>query len=85
MFSRSGESSSPSMSIEGYHADVDQRKRNIEPNEDGFSPMFMPGGTVREKKAAGDAILDLCKSMTSPDPIPIVRYGTVLRHLQPGI
>ena len=60
--------------IEGYRADIDQRKRNIEPNEDGFSPMFMPGGTVREKKAAGDAILGLCKSMTSPDPIPIGQY-----------
>jgi len=60
--------------IEGYKADIDQRKRNTEPNEDGFSPMIMPGGTVREKKAAGDAILGLCKSMTSPDPIPIGQY-----------
>ncbi len=60
--------------IEGYQVDIDQRKRNTEPNEDGFSPMFMPGGTVREKKAAGDAILGLCKSMTSPDPIPIGQY-----------
>lgn len=60
--------------IEGYQADIDQRKRNTEPNEDGFSPMFMPGGTVREKKAAGDSILGLCKSMTSPDPIPIGQY-----------
>ena len=60
--------------IEGYKADIDQLKRNTEPNEDGFSPMIMPGGTVREKKAAGDAILGLCKSMTSPDPIPIGRY-----------
>ena len=60
--------------IEGYRADIDQRKRNTEPNEDGFSPMFMPGGTVREKKAAGDAILGLCKSMTSPDPVPIGQH-----------
>ena len=60
--------------IEGYRADIDQRKRNTEPNEDGFSPMIMPGGTAREKKAAGDAILGLCKSMTSPDPIPIGQY-----------
>lgn len=60
--------------IEGYKADIDQRKRNTEPNEDGFSPMIMPGGTVREKKAAGDAILGLCKSMTSPNPIPIGQY-----------
>ena len=28
----------------------------------------------REKKAAGDAILGLCKSMTSPNPIPIGQY-----------
>lgn len=60
--------------IEGYRADIDQRNRNTEPNEDGFSPMIMPGGTVREKKAAGDAILGLCKSMTSPDPIPFGQY-----------
>ena len=60
--------------IEGYKADIDQLKRNTEPNEDGFSPMIMPGGTVKEKKAAGDAILGLCKSMTSPDPIPIGQY-----------
>ena len=60
--------------IEGYRADIDQRKRNTEPNEDCFSPMFMPGGTVREKKAAGDAILGLCKSMTSPEPISIGQY-----------
>ena len=60
--------------IEGYQADIDQRKRNTEPNEDGFSPMFMPGGTVREKKAAGDAILGLCKTMTSPEPISIGQY-----------
>lgn len=60
--------------IEGYQADIDQRKRNTEPNEDGFSPMFMPGGTVREKKAAGDAILGLCKTMTSPESISIGQY-----------
>ena len=60
--------------IEGYQADIDQRKRNTEPNEDGFSPMIMPGGTVREKKAAGDAILGLCKTMTSPEPISIGQY-----------
>ena len=60
--------------IEGYQTDIDQRKRNTEPNEDGFSPMFMPGGTVREKKVAGDAILGLCKSMTSPEPISIGQY-----------
>ena len=60
--------------IEGFKVDIDQLKRNTEPNEDGFSPMFMPGGVVRDKKDAGDAILGLCKSMTTPDPISIGRY-----------
>ncbi len=60
--------------IEGFKADIDQLKRNTEPNEDGFSPMFMPGGVVRDKKDAGDAILGLCKSMTTPDPISIGQY-----------
>ena len=60
--------------IEGFKVDIDQLKRNTEPNEDGFSPMYMPGGVVRDKKDAGDAILGLCKSMTTPDPISIGRY-----------
>lgn len=60
--------------IEGFKVDIDQLKRNTEPNEDGFSPMFMPGGVVRDKKDAGDAILGLCKSMTTPDPISIGQY-----------
>ncbi len=60
--------------IEGFKVDIDQLKRNTEPNEDGFSPMYMPGGVVRDKKDAGDAILGLCKSMTTPDPIAIGQY-----------
>lgn len=60
--------------IEGFKVDIDQLKRSSEPNEDGFSPMYMPGGVVRDKKDAGDAILGLCKSMTTPDPISIGRY-----------
>ena len=35
--------------IEGYQADIGQRKRNTEPNEDGFSPMFMPGKESRRR------------------------------------
>ena len=36
--------------------------------------MIMMGGTVTDKKAAGEAILALCQSMTKPDPIPIGEY-----------
>ena len=60
--------------IEGYAADIDQLKRNTLPGEDGFSPMILPGGTVIDKKAAGEGILALCKSMKSPDPIHIGEY-----------
>lgn len=60
--------------IEGYKADMAQLAQNTLPNEDGFSPMIMAGGTVSDKKAAGEAIIGLCKSMTNPDPIHIGEY-----------
>lgn len=60
--------------IEGYKADMAQLAQNTLPNEDGFSPMIMAGGTVTDKKAAGEAIIGLCKSMTNPDPIHIGEY-----------
>lgn len=60
--------------IEGYKTDMTQRAQNTLPNEDGFSPMIMAGGTVTDKKAAGEAIIGLCKSMTNPDPIHIGEY-----------
>jgi hypothetical protein len=60
--------------IEGYTQDIDRLKRNTEPNEDGFSPMILPGGTVRDKKSAGEGIIALCKSMTSPDAFKIGEY-----------
>ena len=50
-----------------------QKIKSLEQRIEGYQT-DMPGGTVREKKAAGDAILGLCKSMTSPDPIPIGQY-----------
>lgn len=60
--------------IEGYKADMTQLVQSTIPNEDGFSPMIMAGGTVTDKKAAGEAIIGLCKSMTNPDPIHIGEY-----------
>ena len=55
-------------------ADMAQLAQNTLPNEDGFSSMIMAGGTVTDKKAAGEAIIGLCKSMTNPDPIHIGEY-----------
>jgi hypothetical protein len=60
--------------IEGFQADIDQLKRNTLPGEDGFSPMILAGGTITDKKAAGEGILALCKSMTSPEAIHIGAY-----------
>jgi len=60
--------------IEGLKADMVLLEQNTLPNEDGFSPMILSGGTVTEKKDAGEGILGLCKSMTSPDPIHIGEY-----------
>ena len=60
--------------IAGLKADITCVKQNTLPNEDGFSPMIMAGGTITDKKAAGEAILGLCKSMTNPAPIHIGEY-----------
>ena len=43
-------------------------------NADGFSPMTIKGQVFTEKKAAGTALLEACKTMTSLDPIPIGYY-----------
>ena len=60
--------------IDGYKTDMAQLAQNTLSNEDGFSSMIMAGGTVTDKKAAGEAIIGLCKSMTNPDPIHIGEY-----------
>ena len=60
--------------VEGYTADIQRVKDETHPNEDGFSPMVIEGTKHIDKKAAGSAILEVCKSMTSPDPIPLGSY-----------
>ena len=60
--------------IEGYKKDIERRDQNTKPNEDGFSPMVVEGKTFTEKKAAGSAILEACKAMTSPDAVPLGQY-----------
>lgn len=60
--------------IEGYKTDVTHLAANTHPNEDGFSPMKIKGTVYTEKKAAGAALLDACKAMTSPDAVPLGQY-----------
>ena len=59
---------------EGYRADTTHRDTHTHKNEDGFSPMEIKGVTYTDKKAAGNAILACCQSMTSPDPVPLGQY-----------
>ena len=60
--------------LEGYKEDIACRDANTHKNEDGFSPMTVEGATFTEKKAAGSAILEACKAMTSPDAVPLGQY-----------
>ena len=59
---------------EGYRIDMAHRDTHTHKNEDGFSPMEIKGVTYTDKKAAGNAILACCQSMTSPDPVPLGQY-----------
>ena len=58
----------------GYRTDMAHRDAHTHENEDGFSPMEIKGVTYTDKKAAGNAILACCQSMTSPDPVPLGQY-----------
>ena len=60
--------------IVAVKADIAFAEQHTHPNEDGFSPMVIKGVTFNEKKEAGTELLAICKSMTSPDPIPLGTY-----------
>lgn len=60
--------------IEGLKTDITSLPLNTKPNDDGFSPMVINGTIYTEKKAAGSALLEACKAMTSPDPVVIGEY-----------
>ena len=60
--------------IDGLRLDFTRLKENTHPNKDGFSPMTVNGQTLSEKKAAGTAILEACKAMTSTDPVLLGSY-----------
>ncbi len=60
--------------INGFESDIKHLSENTHKNEDGFSPMQIEGKLYTDKKAAGSAILEVCKAKTSPEPIPIGEY-----------
>ena len=60
--------------IDGYNSDIERAKNNTILNDDGFSEMVVEDVSYSEKKAAGTAILAVCKAMTSPEPKEIGSY-----------
>jgi dynactin complex subunit len=60
--------------IGGYTADIETVKQNTPADKETFPPMKIGGILYDEKAKAGTAILDTCKSMISPHPIPLGEY-----------
>jgi N12 class adenine-specific DNA methylase len=59
--------------IEGYKADVETVAKHPA-GKDHFPSMTVRGKTFADKAEAGKAIIEACKAMTSPDPVPMGAY-----------
>ena len=60
--------------IEGLKQDVETAKQHPKPSDDRFVGMEVKGVFYSEKADAGKAIIEACKQMNSPDPIPLGKY-----------
>jgi hypothetical protein len=60
--------------IDGYKVDKEAVKRYTPDDKDTFPPMKIGGILYNEKAEAGKAIIEACKAMTSPDPVPLGEY-----------
>ena len=60
--------------IEGLKSDIERAKQHPKPLDDSFIGMTVKGVFYSEKADAGNAILDACQAMTSPDPVPLGEY-----------
>ena len=60
--------------IEGLKQDVETAKQHPKPTDDRFVGMEVKGVFYSEKADAGKAIIETCKQMNSPDPIPLGKY-----------
>ena len=60
--------------INGLKADVKTAKQHPKPTDDRFIGMEVKGVFCSEKAEAGKAIIEACKQMNSPDPIPLGKY-----------
>ena len=60
--------------IAGLKSDIERAKQQPKPLDDSFIGMTVKGVFYSEKADAGNAILDACQAMTSPDPVPLGEY-----------
>ena len=60
--------------IEGLKQDVETAKQHPKPTDDSFVGMEVKGVFYSEKAEAGKAIIEACKQMNSPEPIPLGKY-----------
>ena len=60
--------------IEGLKQDVETAKQHPKPTDDRFVGMEVKGVFYSEKAEAGKAIIETCKKMSSPEPIPLGKY-----------
>ena len=60
--------------IAQYEADIAQVKAHTPPDRDTFPVMQIGDNAYTEKKEAGQAIIDACKAMKSPEPVDLGAY-----------
>ena len=60
--------------INGLTEDVKTAKQHPKPTDDRFVGMEVKGVFYSEKADAGKAIIEACKEMTSPAPVPLGKY-----------
>ena len=60
--------------IAGLKSDIERASKHPKPMDDTFVGMTVKGAFYSEKADASNAILEACKAMTNPEPIPLGEY-----------
>ena len=60
--------------IAGLKSDIERVAEHPKPSDETFVGMRVKGAFYSEKADAGNAILEACKAMTNPEPIPLGEY-----------
>ena len=60
--------------IAGFKTDIALSAASLPADKEHFSPMVVSGVSYADVQAAGAALIEACKAMTSPDPVPIGSY-----------